>query len=285
MINSEKINNQLFENVTIDKMHDKAQKSLREDVVDPVEFIELYQKYNNKKYSPNSIKNDQKYVKTMEEKFAREDVPEQAKYNKLATILEVILHNQAELNNWLGSDAATIKTSRFDDIANGVDTIVEFNKDKQSASHLGLALDATIHSKIYKKIQRIKDEITIGKLAKIKYFKSDKTHYMGSLSQIPRVIIGADSKTVQELGELWLNRKNKELAEHSIQFQILDQILIQLESFEEYAEKCDKPEIAEIYRKSHKIIMEIYEQKEATVNDTGERDSMFEEIKRAMDDF
>ena len=118
-----------------------------------------------------------------------------------------------------------------------------------------------------------------------KYFKSDKTHYMGSLSQIPRVIIGADSKTVQELGELWLKRKNKELAEHQIQFQILDQILIQLESFEEYAEECNQPEIAEIYKKSHKIIMEIYEQKEATVNDTGERDSMFEKIKKAMDDF
>ena len=276
-MNPEKINNQLLENITIDKIHEKAKKVLEEDIINPADFADLY--------GENNIKKDEEYVKKMEKKFTDTDSPEQIKSNKLATIFEAILHDQAELNEWLGSNVHTINTSRYDDIKNGVDTVAEFTEKKQSVSYLGLAIDATFSADINDKIQRIKNEINKGALTKIKYFKSDKMNFRDELSKIPRVIIGADTNTIQELGKLWLKRKNKELEKHPIQFQILDQILMQLETFENYAEQNNRPEIAEIYKKTHEIVLKIYEKKESSVNNSGIRDSMFEKIKRAMDYF
>ena len=270
-------NNQIFENITINQVYEKAALSLKEDLVDPEEFKDLYGEYN--------INYDKDYVKKMEEKFNQEDTQEQIKSNKLATILEAILHDQAELNEWLGPNVYTINTSRYDDIKNGVDIVAEFIEKKHSASYLGLAIDATFSTNINNKIQRIKNEIKKGDLAKIKYFKSNRMNFRGELSKIPRVIIGANANTIQKLGELWFKRKNKEIEQHPIQFQILDQILIQLETFEKYAEQNNRPEIVKIYQKTHKIIMKIYEEKESSINDSGIRDSMFEKIKKAMDNF
>ena len=276
-MNPEKINNRLLEDITIDKMHENAKKILKGDIIALANFADLYGECN--------IKKDEGYVKKMEKKFTETDFPEQIKFNKLATIFEAILHNQAELSEWLGSNVHTINTSRYDDIKNGIDTIAEFIEKKQSASHLGLAIDATFSADINKKIQRIKNEIKNGQLTRVKYFQSDAINFRGELSKIPKVIIGVDMNTIQELGELWLKRKNKELGKHPIQFQILDQMLMQLETFENYAKRNNRSEIAEIYKKTHGIVLKIYEKKESSINDSGVRDSMFKKIKKAMDNF
>jgi len=277
MIKFEKSNNQIFENITIGQIYEKAKQALKKDAIDLKEFTDLYGKDN--------VEKDKKYVDEMEKKFTQEDMPEQIESNKLATIFEAILHDHAELSEWLGPNVYTISTSRYDDIKNGVDTIAEFIEKERSASHLGLAIDATFSLDINKKIRRIKNEIINGQLTKVKYFKSNKINFRGELSKIPKVIIGADAKTIQELGKLWFKKRNKELAEHPIQFQILDQILMQLETFEEYAKRNNQHGIAEIYKKTHEIILKIYNEKVSSVNDSGVRDSMFNKIKRAMDNF
>ena len=52
--------------------------------------------------------------------------------------------NKLKVNNWLGPEATAIKSSRYDDIKNGVDNIVEFHKEEDfSSSHLALAIDET----------------------------------------------------------------------------------------------------------------------------------------------
>lgn len=277
MFEQPKNEQEIIEQMTIDKIYEKAKKLFKKYKIELNEFKDLY--------GNDTIKKDEGYVKNLKKEFVKKNSPEQEEINKLATIFEAILYEHSELSNWLGENASTIKTSSFDDIANGVDSVVEFNEEEGSSSHLGLAIDATFSNDIRKKIQRIKKEIEQGELAKIKYFKSEKKGFRGELSQIPRVIIGANVQTIKELGELWIENENKKLGKHTIQFQILDQILIQLETFEKYANKVNQPEIAEIYNKAHKLILEIYEKKEELIDDSGERDSMYDDIVKAMDNF
>mgnify|MGYP001569067552 CR=1 FL=1 len=47
----------------------------------------------------------------------------------MATIMEAIIHEQIELNDWLGPDAETITPSQYDVIANGVDSIIRFQHE------------------------------------------------------------------------------------------------------------------------------------------------------------
>ena len=264
-----------IENMVSDKLFKKARLYLRKSEIKPKDFLDFY--------NQEEIQRNEDYVEGMEKKFTQEDSSEEAENSKLATVFEAIMHDQVELNEWLGSDVATIKTARYDDIVNGIDTIAEINRDKHHASYIGLAIDVTFSADVHKKIQNIKEKIKKGQLAKIKYFKPDK--FRGELSQIPKVVVGANRNTICELAQLWLEGNNKKLAEHPIQFSILDQILAQLETYEEYARKNNQGKIAEIYSKTHKVIKEIYDKKETAAKDTGVRDSMFEKIIEAMDNF
>ncbi len=81
-----------------------------------------------------------------------------------------------------------------------------------------------------KKFNCIKKEIEEGKLARIKYFVSEHMNIRGELKKVPRLVIGADRETVKELGELWINRDNKALEKHPIQFTLLKEILLQCET-------------------------------------------------------
>ncbi|MBU1160582.1 MAG: hypothetical protein ABII99_01275 [Patescibacteria group bacterium] len=263
--------NKIIEQIFIDQSYKKANLTLTNDIIDPDNFKNTY--------SSDEIEEDKKYVQEKEKLFIQQENPEKFNAKKIAVILEGILHEHSELSEWLGHNVFTIKTSRFDDIKNGIDMVAEFVEDEQSASHLGLAIDATFSSEIGKKFERIKQEIKQGKLAQIKYFQSDHTGVQKKLSKIPRIIIGADVKTIKELGKLWLNNKNKELGTHPIQFQILEEILIQLKAFEKYAQKYNQKEIAEIYQTTYKKIKEIYQNKQQSLNDDEVRDSMFYNIK------
>jgi len=245
----------IIEKIMTDKMHEKALNVLTQDIICPEDFIDLY--------GAKNVEEDIKYVKKMEEKFKQEDSPEKQELKKIASVLEAIIYEQAEINDWLGPEATTIKSSHYDDIKNGVDSVVEFYKKEDfTSSHLALAIDETFSSDIDEKFERIKEEIKQGELAQIKYFVSDRLNIRGELSKIPRVVIGVDEKTIKEVGELWLEKNNKDLAEHPIQFIIIEEILLQLETFKNYAQKVNQPEIVLIYEKTQKILQKIYDEKE-----------------------
>lgn len=95
------------------------------------------------------------------------------------------------------------------------------------------------------------------------------------------MVIGTDRKHVQELIELWLNDKKKELAEHHMQIQILVEIKVQLEAFIKHAERVGQNEIAEIYRKTLRVIKEILKNKKATGDmfEKVEEDEVYQTIK------
>jgi hypothetical protein len=263
----------IFENLDQENTHDKAVKILRENEIKLADFSDLY--------GNSVIEEDEKYTQEKENIFHEQMTPQTAKLLQLAEILEAIIFEAIEQQNWFGENAFTIKTSRFDDIKNGIDTVVEFVEEDSSASHLALAVDATFNQDLDKKFDRIKGEIDRGELATIKYFISDNMHFRGELKNIPRAVVGAEVKTIKELARLWIERKNKELAEHPILFQVLEELLIQFKEFEKYAIKTNQDSIAQKYGLAKTKIEKILAQKRKKILDTGIRDDVFSSIKYA----
>lgn len=242
--------------LALDEAYDRAQEVLG-DPIDMTEFT-LYK----------DVGNDVAYVKSRKESFAKQQEREtevEAYFRKMAKIFEAIVFDQIERSNWLGESAMTIQASDYDDIHNGVDTIVEFEEEDTSHSHLALAIDVTTsQDSLNKKLDRIKREIESGSLTQIKYFYSESIGFRGEKTKVPRVVIGAEKKTISDLVSKWMDQKNKELAEHIVQVIILEQIRIQLEKFKEYAETIKAESIAKVYDKALIIINKIREEKNFT---------------------
>lgn len=217
-------------------------------------------------YSKKMVESDLAYVNEMEAKFVKErEMNNETRENvEWATIFEAVLRDQIDMNDWFGGEAQIITPSRYDDIKNGVDAIVEFTGDDRSASHLALAIDVTFSHNLADKINRIKSDIENGHLTQIKYFFSESMNIKGQLDDVPHIVVGADKNMIMELGGLWRSKKQKELACHKAQFQILEETRIQLQAFGEYANKKNQSKIANEYAKSLAIINKIIEGKHGT---------------------
>lgn len=264
--------------IGLKKAFEQAMEILSIDAIVMEEFEELY--------GAENIKRDKQYVERMESRFQREDTPEQRGQERIATIFQAILHEQIESNNWLGPTAHTIKTTRFDDVKNGVDEVVEFQEEKGKASHLALAIDVTFGAEPAKKLRRIKEEIEAGELARVKYFSSDFLGRKEELAKVPRVVVGAEPETIKELTDLWLKKNNKELAGHPIQFLILEEIRLQLETFENYARQTGHGELAGRYRQALDIIKEISAVKKGKKSDNAlEDDKVFQGLVKYLKKF
>lgn len=201
--------------------HYRAEKLIEADAIDPRDFIDLYGREN--------VDQDLRRIELLKGRFEEDET------KKAAEVLEAIIYEQCELSNWLGNNAETIKTSEFDDIENGVDLVVEFMEQIQT-SHLALGVDVTFGTKnIEKKFNKIKAQIQQDQLTTVKYFQSND--FKGSLRNVPRVIIGVELDTVNQLAGLWLQNQKQKLAEHPVRLLFLTQIQKQLEIFLEYAQK------------------------------------------------
>ncbi len=258
----------------LDVLYEKAQESLEdEDRIEPSSFAD--------RYKQETIDADERYVREMEARFEASNTPEQERGKKLATVFESAFYRNADLNEWLGPDTSIILASRYDDIKNGVDGIAEFTPEGASASHLAMAIDVTITPALEAKFQRIKNDIDKGELTMVKYFASD--HMRGELLNIPRVVIGADADTALEAALLTHKRKNKELAHHWLQFQILEEMDNQLRVFEHYArEKAKQSYVAKIMAQSGSLIRRIREEKSKTLRDPRTRDGVFATMQKHL---
>ncbi len=223
-------------------------------------------------YGETAVEKDKEYIASLEGKFeesAAADPDASRGWQKRGKLFEAIVWDQTNESDWLGPDAEMIAASRHDDVVNKVDGIIEFKKDR-ATSHLALAIDITESTKeLRRKFDQIKASIDEEKLSRVKYFASENMR--GELKNVPRVVVGADTKTMLEVSELILNFKTKQrgliegtvkrgtpqhaelmksrvgLAEHPLQFQILQEILIQLDSFKNYAAEHGKDAIAKTY--------------------------------------
>lgn len=273
-----------LEGEKIEEGYEKAKKEFDDSM------IKINQPKFVKYFGQSSVKSDQKYVKKAEKFFQENASLEDIQAKKISLVLEAIIHEHAEMSEWLGGEVETVKTSDYDDYKNGIDTVAAFSGVEGLSEYLGLAIDVTFSADVRTKFDRIQKEIKQGKLAEVKYFKyidieTGKEKF--KLRNIPRVVVGANIKTVIELNRLWLQGSSEmeTLGKHWIQFQILEEIISQLDAYEEYAKKVGQEKVAEKYRKTSEIIAEIYDKKLEVVEDTGERDSLHEEIMQRAKNF
>lgn len=240
-----------------------ASRPKPKSAIRPEDFSDLY--------SPAVIRDDSKHVADLEEIFIdnlSSLSAENMYYQEIAKIFEALLLEQIEQGAWLGEDASATKPSKYDDYVNGVDTIVSFSNEEKQPVHLALALDITSQHELAKKFTRLMEEIKDGRLTEIKYFKSEDPEFRGNLKGVPRVIVGADHKTIIDLMEKWLGGESKELKAHFIQIILLEEITSQLEAFKEYAQAQKQEKAVTAFDRALRIVTEVRRKKHFGDNDT-----------------
>lgn len=264
--------------LNIDEAHKRAQEVLTDNEIPLEAFIGL-----SDTYPEDSVKRDIAEVKRLEGIFE----PSPSKIH--ADILEAIVCEHGELSNWFGPESQIIKTSRFDDYINKIDMVVETKGDDRGVSrfsHLALGIDVTFGSRdLYRKFDTIRANIDNGTLGEVKYFRSDRQHVTRYLRKVPQIVVGVAIEKVRELGLLWMNRKNKELSEHAVQVTILEEAMLQLKAFIEYAENSEGKEargVVPILEKELEKIRELLEEKKKQGLVGIKDDKVFEEIKRNL---
>jgi hypothetical protein len=227
---------QKVEQVNLPKALEKAEKVVSQYQIDPNSFGDLYDK--------EQIRKDNELVEEKKKKWTNQSFEIHDDINKkLATIFEAIIFSEGESSEWLGSNVVLIKTSDYDDFVNGVDAVAEYDNE-EGVSRVAMAIDVTFNHDVQKKISKIKSNIEEGNLTKVKYFESELEDIRGEIKNIPHIILGADVDTVRELTNEWAEDNVDVLGKHGVQFQFLDEAILQCKYFAQYARAKGQERIA-----------------------------------------
>lgn len=158
-------------------------------------------------FPKEEIQKDKIFVSNIESKWRAKTLLIDQKYRenlfcskKRSEALEIIISDQIELNNWFGQDAFFYKTTRYDDIVNGTDAVVEFTTEDKP-ERLALAIDSTSNTsqqKIKEKIDRNIAKVLNNSL-EVKYFNSQVNEDKGVLKGVIPVVIGLEAKNTNNL--------------------------------------------------------------------------------------
>jgi hypothetical protein len=249
--------------------HAKASRLIAAEAIKPDSFKGLY--------GDEVIAKDLAQAHSLEARFNHDN----ERADKMGAIFEGVVLEQAELSNWLGQSAETIKSSAYDDYVNGIDMMIEFDADKNSPKHLALAVDLTFGTaSLKKKFDRIRKEIDADELGHMKYFRSERSGYRGELSQLPRAIVGVEHDTVAQLAALWVNDHKPQLAQHEVQRIIAEELNQQMKTFLAYARKKKSEKAISAYERASRITgMMVEEKKKIAFN---EFDRVFQSIRSEL---
>ena len=193
-----------------------------------------------------------------------------------AKLLEAIMTNQIELNDWFGGNTHTVIPSEYDDFFHGIDLALEIVDEEKDVKYLAAGIDVTSSSAgLRKKLAETKKRISDGELTMMEYFHSDDYNpdFYGAMMNIPYIVIGTERKTIEELSDLWMSayglaeirkklgtklspeaqenqRKSAKeainrLANHRVQILLLEQVKAQLIVYKNYADKVKRKEISD----------------------------------------
>ena len=85
-------------------------------------------------------------------------------------------------------------------------------------------------------------------------------------------VISVNYDTIKNLAEDWITKNPKSLANHWIQFQILEELIEQCRIFSDYANRTEKIDIAKSYKRLQEIFVKILRDKKETITDPETRD-------------
>ncbi len=214
---------------------ERVRERLDEISFDPEKFADLY--------SAENVDRDLRYVADMERTFnasaSNEVVPglTEGDIKRLSERVEYEVIRGINVGQWFDGVEA-YKTSNFDDIANGVDVVLEMQGDG-SYGHLGMGVDITFSQNIDKKFLRIRDEIDNydgdkNRLARVKYFDSPNTGIRGELNNLARAVIAVDLPMLKDMTGI---KDAESLHGHISKHVTLLEIQHQLEIFLAYARR------------------------------------------------
>lgn len=157
---------------------------------------------------------------------------------QLSEIMQAMVVDR--MNNHWFKGVQSIMTSDYDDLRVGIDAVMKHEK----GTYLGAAFDFTVTNqdkKVYEKLEKewvrnVKD----GKVPTVKYFEDPDTKEKKKLL-VPKFIIGASKKDVEELAEAYLNDDAEKLEKHPFKYVMLMQIEEQLQTVLDYYETVQNP--------------------------------------------
>lgn len=270
--------------ITLDKMFSLASRLLKRNAIDPKDFVDIYGK--------EAVSADKREVGKLRKTFEVDEA------KKLATVLESLVIEHVNRSDWLGRNAEAKPTAPYDDYINGIDSLIILKNDDVLEKYMGLVMDITFakdDKTLTGKFNTVRGEVVRGRLGTIKYFQSPNSK--GEMTHIPKVIIGVERKTVEALGKLKAEGRDREISRHPVQFQILEEMEMQLRALAKYAETQPndmfyegqeediRGKLVEIYKELHKSIIKILEERRQKKKDNGERDQMFYLIKEKTERF
>ncbi len=253
-------------------------------------------------YDPEEIREDIDYLKDKEEWFkdeekrmGREERKKKKENERRGRAFEVVLYDQIYDGEWMGENAISVLASRYDDVVNGTDMIVEFNMENEP-ERLVFAIDASTASdmgRIKNKVERnVKKVLNKRRTPVVKYFEAEipdenLQYYKGGLESVVPVVVGADKGNANELFKDFAEYKDieekitekkkkgekippefrerkKELQEklrtHKLQDVFLQEIVEQLRMYNDILEDKDK-EMADRCKKLLQVIEEVMKEK------------------------
>lgn len=230
------------------KSSEKVRERLDEISFDPNDFADLYSEQN--------VKQDLEYVAEMERYFkasaSNEIAPglTEGDVKRLSERVEYEVIRGINVGQWFEGVGA-YKTSDFDDIANGVDVVLEM-QENGNYGHLGMGVDITFSHNIDKKFQRIKNEIDNfdgdkNRLARVKYFDSAHTGIRGELNSLARAVIAIDLPMLKDMTTI---KDADSLNSHISKHVTLLEIQHQLSIFLNYAKSKNPAAVKPIERAS-----------------------------------
>jgi hypothetical protein len=198
-----------------------------------------------------AVQSDIAYADRFEKKFSEDRTEHYYTSKKISDTFEAIVLMQSEMNEWLGSNATTLRTARYDDIVNKVDMLAEWKSPTEASQFLALAVDISFGMKqIEKKLITIRHEIEKGELGTIRYFRDEAGNIMGTRRNVARTVVGISPMVIEELAGLWMGNKNKELGAHPMQRVMVDEMGFQLSMMMQYANKLGKFDVAQAYQQA-----------------------------------
>ena len=212
-------------------------------------------------YSMDRIKKDEVYVAKRKANFAENDSSRltngltMAEVKQLSEIAEYDIIRGINSGGWIPQGRALV-ASDFDDIANGVDMVLEIGSKSSSLGHLGIGVDVSFSLDLNKKFQRIKDEIDAydaeeHRLGVVKYYQSKTAGIRGELSGLSRVVAAYDLGTLEDMAV-----KSDRLKDHIGQAILISEMKRQIEVFYEYAQDVN-PACANQLQRSLQMITAI----------------------------
>lgn len=92
--------------------------------------------------------------------------------------------------------------------------------------------------------------------------------------------MGVSGETIGELTNLWMGGDKRGLNGHKIQFQILQEIILQAETFRNYAARIGQENVSKVYGNLAESTRKIYEEKaQGSGVETNDFDSAFDILR------